>query len=74
VTFTYQVKGTSLDGIVIEYGDGVADSVFTQGAQTATGSVAHAFEVAGSFTVVGRAEDGSTGTATAQIAIVVGGS
>jgi len=73
VTFTYDVKGTYLDGIFIDYGDGGADSVFTQGSQTAMGVVSHAFALSGSYTVVGRAEDSATGTATAEVTIQVGG-
>ena len=73
VTFSYEAKGTYLSGVVFDYGDGVVDSVFTSGAQTAGGTVSHAFELAGSYTVVGRAEDSSTGTATAEVVIQVGG-
>lgn len=73
VTFTYDVRGTYLSGVVIDYGDGVADSVFTQGAQSAAGVVSHAFELPGSYTVIGKAEDSATGTATAEVVIQVGG-
>lgn len=73
VTFTYSAKGTYLNGVVIDYGDGVADSVFTQGSQKADGVVSHEFALAGTYTVVGRAEDGATGTATAEVVIQVGG-
>jgi len=73
VTFTYDVKGTFLSGVVIEYGDGAADTVLTQGAQSASGVVSHAFQLPGSYTVTGRAEDSSTGTATAEVVILVTG-
>ena len=74
VTFSYEVKGTYLDGVVIDYGDGAADTAFTVGAQAASGTFGHAFELPGSYTVIGRAEDGATGTATAEVVITVGGS
>jgi len=73
VTFTYAAKGTYLNGVVIDYGDGVADSVFTQGSQKAEGVVSHQFALSGMYTVVGRAEDSATGTATAEVVIQVGG-
>ncbi len=75
VTFTYEVKGKSLEGVFVDYGDGTAeDTVITVGAQTASGRVSHAFGLPGSYTVVGRAEDAATGTATAEVVIQVGGS
>lgn len=74
VIFTYDVKGTYLDGVVIDYGDGVADTAFTAGSQTASGTFGHAFGLPGAYTVIGRAEDGATGTATAEVVITVGGS
>jgi len=73
VTFTFEATGTYLNGVVVDYGDGVVDSVSTLGAQTAAGSVSHSFGLPGSYTVVGRAEDGVTGTATAEVVIQVGG-
>lgn len=74
VTFAYDVKGTFLESVVLDYGDGAADSVFTVGSQTAAGTFSHAFALPGSFTVIGRAEDSATGTATAEVVITVGGS
>ena len=73
VTFTYEVKGTYVVGIVFEYGDGVVDSVSALGAQRASGEVSHAFGLPGSYTVKGRAEDNATGTATAQVLVEVAG-
>lgn len=73
VTFTFDAKGTFLNGVIVNYGDGVEDSVPALGAQTATGSLTHAFELSGSYTVVGRAEDDATGIATAEVVIQVGG-
>lgn len=56
LTFRYQAGGTALDGIVVEYGDGTADSVAAFGAQTASGFVTHAFAAAGTYVVEGRVE------------------
>lgn len=74
VTFAYDVKGTYIEGVVIEYGDGAADTVYTVGSQTASGTFGHAFELPGSYTVVATAEDSATGVATAEVLITVGGS
>ena len=74
VTFAYEVKGTYLEGVIIDYDDGAADTVFTVGSQTASGTFGHAFELPGEYTVIATADDSSTGTATAQVVITVGGS
>lgn len=73
VEFSYDARGTYLSSVAIEYGDGVVDSVLTLGAQSAAGVVSHTFELPGSYTVIGRAEDRATGTATAEVVIQVGG-
>lgn len=73
VNFTYNVKGTYISGILIDFGDGVADTVYTQGAQTAAGVASHSYSEVGSFTVVGVADDSATGTATAEVVITVSG-
>ena len=65
----YEVTGRQLVGVIFEWGDGAADSVRARGAQTASGSVRHTFAEAGTFTVVGRAEDVVDGVAEARIEI-----
>ena len=58
VTFTFTATGTSIFGVVLRYGDGVADTVVTQSSSTVewTQSIKRAFPVAGDFDVVGRLE------------------
>lgn len=53
----YEVNGRQLVGIIVAWGDGVADSVPARGAQTASGSVHHTYTDSGRFTVTGTAED-----------------
>ncbi len=53
----YEVTGSQLVGIIVAWGDGVADSVPARGAQTASGSVRHTYTESGRFTVTGTAED-----------------
>lgn len=53
----YEVNGRQLVGIIVAWGDGVADSVMARGAQTASGSVHHTYTESGRFTVTGTAED-----------------
>lgn len=73
VTFTYDVTGELLDRVTIEYGDGVADTIVTNGAQSAHGRAVHAYDTAGSFTVLGVAYDGVQGPDSATVAIQVTG-
>ena len=53
----YEVNGRQLVGIIVVWGDGVADSVPARGARTASGSVRHTYTESGRFTVTGTAED-----------------
>jgi hypothetical protein len=73
VTFTFDAKGGVLSGIVVEYGDGKADTMSTSGAQTAQGRFIHAYAAAGTFTAVGTAIDARQGSATDQVVIQVTG-
>ena len=72
VRFTYDARGTSIEGVYVDFGDGVVDTTLTLGANSASGIVSHAWNRTGTFTVVARAEDLATGVATAQVVIQVG--
>ena len=69
----YNVSGRSLNGIIFTWGDGATDSLGTVGAQTATGSRQHTYEMPGLFTVTARAEDAVEGVASATVSINVQG-
>lgn len=71
VDFRYQAQGQSLAGLVIDYGDGSRDSIAALGAQTAAGTVTHAFELAGAFDVTAALLDFSGETAGDTVAVVI---
>ena len=70
----YDAVGRSLGGIVITWGDGVVDSVATAGAQSASGTRFHTYEVPGAFLVAARVEDSLEGAARAELTINIQGS
>lgn len=69
----YNVSGCSLSGIIFTWGDGAVDSLGTVGAQTASGSMQHVYEMPGLFTVTARVEDAVEGVASATVSINVQG-
>ncbi len=57
VTFRYQGTGTRIQGVIMEYGDGSVDSVFTPGTVVEIeGLFEHQYEISGTFQAVGRLE------------------
>lgn len=71
VTFTYDATGTSISGILLEYGDGALDSINSYGSQTASGRRVHAYGAAGDYVVVGTIFDAVDGTRSATAAVTV---
>jgi len=69
--FRYQASGTSLSGVILEYGDGVADSIGTFGAVTASGVAVHTYAEAGSYVVEGRLEDAVQGVVRDEVTVEV---
>ena len=67
----YQVRGRRLLGVVFTWGDGAADTLSTEGAQSASGTRLHAYDSAGVYTVQARVEDAVEGAATAEALIRV---
>lgn len=67
----YNVSGRSLSGIIFSWGDGATDSLATAGAQSASGSMQHTYEMPGLFTVRALAEDAVEGVASAEVSINV---
>jgi hypothetical protein len=52
ILFRVDATGKRLLGLIINYGDGRADSISTQNAQTATANIPYAYTAKGMFTVV----------------------
>lgn len=74
VTFSFTAKGTALDGIIVDFGDGKADTLQTANATTASGRFVHAYATVGTFTAVGTVWDAQQGPATDQVVIQITGS
>ena len=61
ITFSYEGTGTIIQGVILEYGDGVIDSVFTPGSVVEVGgNLNHEYETTGTFQALGRMETTST--------------
>ena len=71
IDFRYEGQGRSLAGLIVEYGDGSADSVAAHGAQTASGTLTHAFPEAGGFEVTAALLDFAGDTARDTVAVVI---
>ena len=67
----YAASGQYLSGVIIQYGDGLLDSIPLYGAQSASGRVQHTWDSAGSYTVRAEAIDPTQGSATHQLAVTV---
>jgi len=52
ITFRFDARGNSLEGVALVYGDGVVDSIATYQARTASGVYNHGYSDAGEFTAV----------------------
>ena len=74
-SFTYDAQGTALNRVVIEFGDGnsQSDSTFFGVFQSAEmdGTMVHAYDSAGSYTVIGWVEDLAVGADSAQVTVEV---
>ena len=71
ITFRYDAQGRHLQGIVIAYGDGQADSILTYSAQTAGGNRVHRYQEPGTFAVRAEAIDASGERASAELEVVI---
>ena len=65
VDFTFAATGPFVIGIIVAFGDGVADSLeITQGVTSASGGFTHAFDTVGAFLVEGTVVDAREGRLT----------
>jgi hypothetical protein len=74
-SFSYDARGTALNRVVVQYGDGNEDSDSTffgafQSSEMA-GVMVHAYDSTGTFTVVGWVEDLAVGSDTVQLTVTV---
>lgn len=71
ITFDYQATGTALYWVVLDYGDGLADTIRAgNNVVEAAGTLTHAYEIAGDFVVAGKAEN-YTGIESQEIDIAI---
>ena len=71
VTFIVSASGNNLVGVVIDFGDQSGDQFGTGGARTARVTFKHAFQTAGSFTVVAVVTDAIGGEKEATATVVI---
>ncbi|KPJ80335.1 MAG: hypothetical protein AMS19_09620 [Gemmatimonas sp. SG8_23] len=67
----YEAVGRSLLGMVVTWGDASLDSVFMNGAQSASGTASHLYADTGSFTITARLVDQVDGTDVKELTIRV---
>jgi hypothetical protein len=71
VTASFDATGTGLQGVILDWGDGVLDSLVLSGFAVEAGQdLDHAYSTAGSYTIAARAED-QTGARTATTAVQI---
>ncbi len=72
ITFTFVATGTSIFGVVMNYGDGTIDTLATESPSTVewTQQVRRAFEDTGEFNVVGRLQTG-IGSRSDTVAVTI---
>lgn len=73
VAFDFDASGSVLDGVVVAYGDGVADTLFASGAMSAHGQFLHPYTAVGTYTAVATVYDAVQGQDSAKVAIQVTG-
>lgn len=71
VTVRYVVTGTGLAGVIVDWGDGVVDSVpFIGSAVEAEGPVEHQYTAAGTYGILGTVE-GLNGALTDEASVTI---
>lgn len=70
VTFSYLATGTGLRRVILDYGDGVVDTMTYPLPLELTDQVSHAFDNTGAFTVRGEAQ-ANEGNASQELTITV---
>lgn len=72
IQFDYDVQGTYLNGVIIDYGDGSKhDSVPTSGAQSAKGNRLYTYGAPGEYRVIGTVEDAVRGSLSREVTIEI---
>jgi hypothetical protein len=71
ISFRYEATAFSLVEVVLEYGDGEADTILGRGAVSASGFLDHAFQQAGSFIVTGTVSDATAPSQSASVTIQI---
>ena len=72
--FSYDATGEFMVGVIVDYGDGVLDSISAPGAQRANGSLRHSYVDPGSYTVIATLEEAIRDDATdTEVVEITGG-
>ncbi|HSW31272.1 MAG TPA: hypothetical protein VLH75_17430 [Longimicrobiales bacterium] len=73
IAFDVEARGSILDGVIITYGDGLADTMYTAGAMSAHRRFLYAYDSAGTFAAVGTAYDAIRGQASDTVVVQITG-
>ena len=71
IAFDFDATGAILDGVIIDFGDGVADTIYTSGAMGAHGQFLHAYASPGTFAAVGTVYDAVRGQAVDTVVVQI---
>jgi len=71
IEFHFEATGTYINGVILDYGDGISDSIPMSGAQSASGRRKHAYVVAGDYTVIGTLDDSAEGPVTDTVPVTI---
>jgi hypothetical protein len=71
VHFSYTASGVALSGLLLEYGDGTADTVDLGGSQTASGTLPHSYTDGGTFTARATLNDVGFGVVADSVEVTI---
>lgn len=71
VVVNYTIRGTSLVGMAVAWGDSTVDSLYFSGAQTAGGRLPHLYSSEGTYTVTAQVRDANQGMTTEEMTVIV---
>jgi len=71
LAFRYEAQGRALSRVVVDYGDGTADTATAIGSQVAAGTLKHAYGAPASYVVTATVEESDGGAASGDVTVQV---
>ena len=71
VSFSFDLTGPILVGVIVAYGDGVVDSVATNNSTAASGRLTHAFQAEGAYLVEAMVVDAREGSLADSVTVQI---